>query len=209
MKHNLKLVEKDGKYVIYEGEQEYLTPLHLPICVSDKGLAESIIRKITESKPNLVKLYLSKYDKERLVAIISELASNDSFFDWQDINKYLGASKTFCKETHLRKLIDAYSECGSIILPYRIGIFDVWDEDLNWSYDPFMAGMAANSGIYMSEETEFANTLHEEMYDFMDDDIVEQISDDYMAGLVSKFNAFILPSAPRTRKRFFSLFEEE
>lgn len=209
MKHNLKLVERDGKYFIYEGEQEYLTPLHLPICVSDKGLAESIIRKITEGKTNLVKLYLSKYDKERLVAIISELASNDSFFDWQDINRYLGFSKTFCKETHLRKLIDAYSECGSIILPYRIGVFDVWDDDVNCSYDPFLAGMAANSGVYMSEETEFANSLHEEMYDFMDDDIVEQISEDYIAGLVNKYNAFILPSAPRTRKRFFNLFEEE
>ena len=204
--HNLRLVEKDGKHYIYEGDKEYVSPLQLPICTSDKGLAEAIVRKIIEGKPNLVKLYLCKYDKEGLATIVAELAEGDPFFAYEDINTYLCAEKTFCKETHLRKLIDAYSECGSVILPFRIGMFDVWDDELNWDYDPFMAGMAACSGIDINPETDFANSLLEEMVDELGEEFTEQIPEDYIFGLVSKYNAFILPKAPRTRDRFFKLF---
>ena len=207
MKHNFRLVEKEGKYFIYQDEQEYLTPLHLPLATSDKGLAETIIRKISEGKPNLVKLYLSRYDKEKLSLIITEIASTDSFFCYNDISTYLNLESTFCKEIHLRKLIDAYTECGSVLLPFRIGTFDVYDEELNDDYDPFMAGMAATSGLYMDEVTDFADMIYEEMADFMEDDIIEQIPEECITEIVSKYNAFILPSAPRTRKRFLDMLE--
>lgn len=207
MKHNFRLVEKEGKYFIYQDEQEYLTPLHLPLATSDKGLAETIIRKISEGKPNLVKLYLSRYDKKKLSEIITEIAGTDSFICYYHISTYLNLESTFCKEIHLRKLIDAYTECGSVCLPFRIGTYDVYDEELNWDYDPFMAGMAATSGLYMDEVTDFADMLYEEMADFMEDDILEQIPEERIAEIVSKYNAFILPSAPRTRKRFLDALQ--
>lgn len=207
MKHNFRLVEKEGKYFIYQDEQEYLTPLHLPLATSDKGLAETIIRKISEGKPNLVKLYLSRYDKKKLSEIITEIAGTDAFICYYHISTYLNLESTFCKEIHLRKLIDAYTECGSVNLPFRIGTYDVYDEELNWDYDPFMAGMAATSGLYMDEVTDFADMLYEEMADFMEDDILEQIPEERIAEIVSKYNAFILPSAPRTRKRFLDALQ--
>ena len=207
MKHNFRLVEKEGKYFIYQDEHEYLTPLHLPLATSDKGLAETIIRKISEGKPNLVKLYLSRYDKEKLSVLIREIADTDSYFHHNNISTYLNLESTFCKEIHLRKLIDAYTECGSVLLPFRIGTFDVYDEELNCDYDPFLAGMAASSGFYMDEVTDFADMIYEEMADFMEDDIMEQISEERIAEIVSKYNAFILPSAPRTRKRFLDMLE--
>lgn len=207
MKHNFRLVEKEGKYFIYQDEHEYLTPLHLPLATSDKGLAETIIRKISEGKPNLVKLYLSRYDKEKLSVLIREIAGTDSYFHHNNISTYLNLESTFCKEIHLRKLIDAYTECGSVLLPFRIGTFDVYDEELNCDYDPFLAGMAASSGFYMDEVTDFADMIYEEMADFMEDDIMEQISEERIAEIVSKYNAFILPSAPRTRKRFLDMLE--
>ena len=70
-----------------------------------------------------------------------------------------------------------------------------------------MAGMAVTSGLYMDEVTDFADMLYEEMADFMEDDILEQIPEERIAEIVSKYNAFILPSAPRTRKRFLDALQ--
>ena len=145
--------------------------------------------------------------EKKLSEIITEIAGTDSFICYYHISTYLNLESTFCKEIHLRKLIDAYTECGSVLLPFRIGTYDVYDEELNWDYDPFMAGMAATSGLYMDEVTDFADMLYEEMADFMEDDILEQIPEERIAEIVSKYNAFILPSAPRTRKRFLDALQ--
>ena len=66
MKERFDVVEKDGRFHLYEGGQEYLTPCFFPISSCDKGLVEAIARKLGEGKPNLVMLYLRKYDNAEL-----------------------------------------------------------------------------------------------------------------------------------------------
>ena len=59
MKNRFSVVEKDGRYHLYEGDKEYLTPCLFPLSSCDKGLMEAIARRLGENKPNVVMLYLN------------------------------------------------------------------------------------------------------------------------------------------------------
>ena len=49
-----KLVEHEGGYIIYKGDEVYKTKLYTNIFVYDKGLGEVAVRKLNEGKPNVV-----------------------------------------------------------------------------------------------------------------------------------------------------------
>ena len=90
--NNYRLVEKESKYFVYDGEVEYLTPILLPIATSDKGLAESILRKMNEGEQDAVNQYLDKYDTEELAKIILELASADPYYSDIDLTSVITRS---------------------------------------------------------------------------------------------------------------------
>ena len=197
MKHNFKVVERDGKFVIYEGEMEYLTPLCLPLITSDKGLAEAMVRKIVEGKPNLVTRYLMKYNTQELLATVDDLAALEAFKDWDIIHSHEGIS--LFKDVKLRKLIDAYSESGSISLIYCMGIDNVWENDM--FYDPFLDGMMATSGLSSDPYSDYADMKYTILCDQLEEEYEDKISFEFMEGLIRKYNAFLLPSSERARKR--------
>lgn len=204
--NNYRLVEKESKYFVYDGETEYLTPILLPIATSDKGLAESILRKMNEGEQDAVTQYLDKYNTEELAKIILELASADPYYSDIDLKKYLSDNKEYTEDSHLKLLIDGFSESGSVLVPFILGTFDVYDEDINYDYDPFLYGMAASSGTDISPLGDsLTYTLDPicEFFDF-DEEKLSQISEDFLIDLCEKYNAALLPSTEKDRRKFFT-----
>ena len=111
MKKTFHVVEKENRFFIFKGEEEYRTVILNTVSSSDKGLAEAIARKLNEGKPNLVKLYLRKFDRQGLIDIIMDLSINDKcdiLYTSLELIDFLN----ILKDIHLRKIVDAYSECG-------------------------------------------------------------------------------------------------
>lgn len=206
MKNRFSVVEKDGRYHLYEGGKEYLTPCLFPLSSRDKGLMEAIARRLGENKPNVVMLYLRKYDNPALVEIIHDLAQADVFSSpGHDIsmNKELCAASF--KNIQLRKLIDAYVECGSMHL-----ITDIFITDLDEEYDDFLYGMAVTSGVYSSSYEDQVDTYIELIYDSATDQDYQMDMDDdkyseYLTSLIVKYNAVLVPKAQRARDNFIDL----
>ena len=176
MKKRFSVVEEHGVYFLYEGDQRYVTPCFFNIWSSDKGLVEAISRKIKEGKPNLVMLYLRKYDNEKLVDIIAELTAIDGFNFYH--NCEIATNKKLCAKSftniQLRKLIDAYSECGSMNLAVHIAVNeadDSWDE---------------------------AQYYYEDIRNCFDEycciDVEDELDLEYLDKLVSKYNAVLVPN---------------
>ena len=207
MKERFDVVEKDGRFHLYEGGQEYLTPCFFPISSCDKGLVEAIARKLGEGKPNLVMLYLRKYDNAELVEIIKDLASVDTYSGWYKITNNSKLCAEVFRNIQLRRLIDAYSACGSMALVINIAARDV-EED----YDDFFPGMAVTSGIYASPYYDEADFLYDMLCDHIEDllgmDVSETLSTDYLADFVIKYNAILVPKGERARNRFSDLLHQ-
>lgn len=207
MKEKFSVVEQHGRYFLYVNDQEYVTPCFFNISSYDKGLVEAIGRKVTEGKPNLVKLYLNKYDNAELVQIIRDLAAVDHYWARYEITNNQELCAKVFKDIQLRKLIDAYSECGSINMS-----IDVATSDMEDSFDPFLAGMAVTSGLYMSPEGEAADIYYNELCDIFQDrfdrDIRDELSTDFLEEFVLKYNAILLPKGPRARSKFEEVLDE-
>lgn len=208
MKQKFSVVEKNNRYFLYEGDHEYTTPCLFNISSRDKGLVEAIARKISENKPNLVKLYLRKYSNAELVELITDLSSSDIYIyamSSSPKNPDLW-TRTF-KNIQLRKLIDAYSDCGSINMAISICVHDV-EED----FDYFMAGMAACSGISICPEDEDAELYFDDLCEFFEDkfgrDVSEELSTDFLESLIRKHNAHLLPKGPRARSNFYNTLRD-
>ena len=207
MKKRFSVVEKDGRFHLYEDGQEYVTPCFFPISSCDKGLVEAVARKLGEGKPNLVMLYLRKYDNAELVKIIKDLASVDTYSGWYNITNNSKLCAEVFKNIQLRRLIDAYSACGSMGLVTNIAARDV-EED----YDDFFPGMAVTSGIYASPYDDEADFLYDMLCDHFEDqydmDVSETLSTDYLADFVMKYNAILVPKGERARRRFSDLLDQ-
>lgn len=106
----------------------------------------------------------------------------------------------------MRKLIDAYSECGSINLALNVAANDIYED-----FDYFMAGMAATSGITMSEASDTAEFHYYNLYEYFEDqhnrDVSEELSIDFLEQFILKHNASILPKGPRARRKFWNTME--
>lgn len=201
--NNYKLIEKENKYFIYEGDKEYLTPILLPIVTSDKGLAEAILHKMNDGEQEAVKQYLDKYNSDELTNMILELASADPYYSDNEIKMYFKHCKEYIEDSHLKLLIDGYSECGSVLAPFILGTFDVYDEDINFEYDPFLYAMAASSGTDISALNDSLTYTLDPIYDALDNDDFEQVSEEFLLQLCEKYNATLLPSDEEDRNTFF------
>ena len=215
MKKTFHVVEKENRFFIFKGEEEYRTVILNTVSSSDKGLAEAIARKLNEGKPNLVKLYLRKFDRQGLIDIILDLSINDkcgvncTYLELIDFLNIL-------KDIHLRKIVDAYSECGDIRLVNLTGTID--EDDYDW----FGAGMAASSGISMGPVEDWAemvidglceqyadrncsdNYTDEEYYK-LQNELASMIPEKDLVNLMWKYCGFLLPKGPIAKGRFFDL----
>lgn len=187
--------------------EKYTTPCLFNISSYDAGLVDAIGRKISENKPNLVKLYLKKFNNAELVDIIKDLFSIDSYWQQYNITNNPELCAQVFNDNQLRKLIDAYSECGSINLALSVAADDV-EED----FDDFLAGMAATSGIIMSAAGDSAQLHYDNLCEyFMDQhnrDVSDELSIDFLEKFIAKHNACILPKGPRARSNFWDTMEQ-
>ena len=213
MRDQLRIVEKDGRYFIFNGDEEYITLVQSTISSSDKGLVEAILRKMKEGKPNLVKLYLRKFDTLGLRNLIKDLSVNDCYFSNIHFCDLPMECRLF-KDVQLRKLIDVYSECGSISFATDIGLNDTLD------FDWFCAGMAETSGLGMSpadelvdnvkfcicetyEDNLYSQSISPEEQKNLVDEMDKKLSYSDMVNFVEKYQEFLLPKGPKARSRFF------
>ena len=206
MKQKMSIVEKAGRFFLWEDNHEYTTPCLFSISSRDLGLIEAIGRKISENKPNLVKLYLRKFNNSELVEILKDLFSIDGYWPQYNITNNSNLCAALLEGIQLRKLIDAYSECGSINLALSVAADDV-EED----FDDFMAGMAATSGIIMSAAGDAAQLHYDNLCEYFEDqhnrDVSEELSIDFLEQFILKHNASILPKGPRARRNFWNTME--
>ena len=206
MKQKLTIVGKSGRFFLWEDDHEYTTPCLFSISSRDLGLIEAIGRKISENKPNLVKLYLRKFNNSELVEILKDLFSIDGYWPQYNITNNSNLCAALLEGIQLRKLIDAYSECGSINLALSVAADDV-EED----FDDFMAGMAATSEIIMSAAEDAAQLHYDNLCEYFEDqhnrDVSEELSIDFLEQFILKHNASILPKGPRARRNFWNTME--
>lgn len=199
MKNRFSVVEDDGVYVLYKGSQMYISPCFFNVASSDKGLAEAIARKLEEGKPNLVKLYLREYDNKELVKIIIDsIEFDDSIYECcgYDITN----NPTLCAESftdiQLRKLIDAYSECGSMYLSMKVAINDVEAEETDVDHAYSVA----------------AQIYYDSICDYFENncciDVTEDLSVEYLEGFIRKYNAVLVPQNPKARSEFPELLRK-
>lgn len=213
MKKVFQVVEKDNRFFIYEGEKEHRTIILNTISSSDKGLIEAIARKMNEGKPNLVNLYLCKFDKQGLIDLVKDLSINDKCAS----ALYLGLPDFLAglKEIKIRKIVNVYSECGDVELAIQIGTIDADD------YDWFGAGMAACSGICMDPAEDLAEMIieglsdqyaewncdennYEEDFDRLKEEMWNMIPKDDLVDLMWKYCDYLLPKGPVAKRKFFN-----
>ena len=120
---------------------------------------------------------------------------------------YDGDGKEYIEDSHLKLLIDGFSESGSVLLPFILGTFDVYDEYINWQYDPFLCGMAASSGVSITPWDDSLIFTLDPIYDALceDDEKTAQIAEDFLIEQCKKYNATLLPSSDKERKKFLCL----
>ena len=104
----------------------------------------------------------------------------------------------FC-DIKLRKLIDSYSESGSLSLVYCIGIDDVLENDS--LFDPFPAGIMATSGLEDDPYMDLVQMKFDEIVDILVEEYEASISEDFIAELARKYNAFLLPVSDGGKER--------
>lgn len=206
MKQKLTIVGKAGRFFLCEEDHEYTTPCLFNISSRDLGLIKAIRSKIDENKPNLVKRYLKDLDNAELVNILKDLFSIDGYWPQYNITNNSNLCAVLLKGIQLRKLIDAYSECGSINLALSVAANDIYED-----FDDFMAGMAATSGITMSAARDTAELHYANLCGYFEDqhnrDVSEELSIDFLEQFILKHNASILPKGPRARRNFWNTME--
>ena len=207
-----QVCEKENRFFIFKGEKEHRTMIQSTISSSDKGLVEAIVRKMNEGKPNLVNLYLCKFEKQGLVDIIKDLSINDRCLS--NLSLELPDFLVGLKEIQLRKIVNVYSECGDVELAIQIGTID--EEDFDW----FGAGMAASSGICMDPAEDLADMIIEDLcVQYANNNVSEDYSDDEyykfmeemgnlitredLVSLMWKYCDYLLPKGPVAKKKFF------
>lgn len=206
MKQKLTIVGKAGRFFLCEEDHEYTTPCLFNISSRDLGLIKAIRSKIDENKPNLVKRYLKDLNNAELVNILKDLFSIDSYWPQYNITNNSNLCAVLLEGIQLRKLIDAYSECGSINLALSVAANDIYED-----FDDFMAGMAATSGITMSAARDTAELHYANLCGYFEDqhnrDVSEVLSIDFLEQFILKHNASILPKGPRARRNFWNTME--
>lgn len=186
-----RLVEHDGGYIIYKGNEVYETQLLTNIFVYDKCLGDAAVRKLNEGKPNVVLRYLQKFDRAQLLELIKQTEGHDFYSEVLFFSKnavaLVIALEEFLSDAHLRKLIDAYVEFGTLALPFYIATSDVYDQ-----YDPLLSYYSVG---------EFDN-LAEEISDYFYDSLEREVEIDckFINQLGYRFNATMRPKSKKRQE---------
>ena len=196
-----KLVETENGYEIYKGEDEYVTPLLTRIIIKDKGLAEAALRKLNFNRPMAVKRYLGRFDYDKLVELIEEHITLDKHLNrgvydinhWYDDIITILKARRFFDEVKLRKILDAYTEHGTMGLVLGFGLlYDLYED-----FDPFLS-------YAIDPEDYYVDSIIEQLGEFLfDDDEENTLDESYIKGVFAKY-AYTLLSKSRLRaKRFY------
>lgn len=186
-----RLVEHDGGYIIYKGSEVYETQLLTNIFVYDKCLGDAAVRKLNEGKPNVVLRYLQKFDRAQLLELIKQTEGHDFYSEVLFFSKnavaLVIALEEFLSDAHLRKLIDAYVEFGTLALPFYIATSDVYEQ-----YDPLLSYYSVG---------EFDN-LAEEISDYFYDSLEREVEIDckFINQLGYRFNATMRPKSKKRQE---------
>jgi hypothetical protein len=201
MMKEFKLVETENGYEIYKGDDEYITPLLTRIIIKDKGLAEAALRKLNFKRPMAVKRYLGRFDYDKLVGLIEEHIAldkrlNRGVYDidnwYKDIITILKARRFF-NEVKLRKILDAYTEHGTMGLVLGFGLlYDLYEE-----FDPFLS-------YAIDPEDDYINLKIEGLVECLfDDDEEITLDESYIKGVFAKYAYTLLSKSRLTAKRFY------
>ena len=196
-----KLVETENGHEIYKGENEYVTPLLTRIVIKDKGLAEAALRKLNFNRPMAVKRYLGRFDYDKLVELIEEHIALDKHLNRgvYDINLWyeniitILKARRFFDEVKLRKILDAYTEHGTMGLVLGFGLlYDLYED-----FDPFLS-------YAIDHEDYYVDSMIEQLGEFLfDDDEENTLDESYIKDIFAKY-AYTLLSKSRLRaKRFY------
>ena len=186
-----RLVEHDGGYIIYKGNEVYETQLLTNIFVYDKCLGDAAVRKLNEGKPNVVLRYLQKFDRAQLLELIKQTEGHDFYSEVLFFSKnavaLVIALEEFLSDAHLRKLIDAYVEFGTLALPFYIATSDVYEQ-----YDPLLSYYSVG---------EF-DSLAEEISDYFYDSLEREVEIDckFINQLGYRFNATMRPKSKKRQE---------
>jgi hypothetical protein len=200
MMKEFKLVETENGYEIYKGDDEYITPLLTRIIIKDKGLAEAALRKFNFNRPMAVKRYLGRFDYDKLVGLIEEHIAldkrlNRGVYDinnwYEDIITILKARRFF-DGVKLRKILDAYTEQGTMGLVLGFGLlYDLYEE-----FDPFLS-------YAIDPEDDYINLKIEGLVECLfDDDEEITLDESYIKGVFAKYAYTLLSKSRLTAKRF-------
>lgn len=181
-----KLVEHNGGYVIYKGNEVYETQLCTNIFVYDKCLGDVAVRKLNEGKPNVVLRYLQQFDRAKLFEFIKQTEGHDLYSEVLLISAVdlVIALAEFLSDAHLRKLIDAYVEFGTLALPLYIATSDIYE-----NYDPFL------SYYSVGEFDELAERISDYFYDILEKEV--DIDHKFINQLGYRFNATMRPKSKK------------
>ena len=184
-----KLVEHDGGYIIYKGNDVYETPLYTNIFVYDKCLGDAAVRKLNEGKPNIVLRYLQKFDRAKLFEFIKQTEGHDLYSEVLLISAVdlVIALEEFLSDAHLRKLIDAYVEFGTLALPFYIATSDIYEK-----YDPFL------SYYSVGEFDNLAEQISDYFYDILEKEV--DIDHKFINQLGYRFNATMRPKSKKRQE---------
>lgn len=192
------LVENEGRYIIYHGDDKYLSKAFVPISIPDRTFAEAIIRMMNEHKPTLARRYLRTLNREALINLLVECYSSDIYRsgDCERVLSHLHEPDFIPDDRCLVKWLDGFAEYGSVALLCAFGTNDAYD---NFYYDPFLSyyGIDSKCDFVMSMSSEIDNWLDEMNYEH------PEMPEDTVSEIVDKYNAFLLPKSKRKREEFF------
>lgn len=201
MKKEFKLVETENGYEIYKGEDEYITPLLTRIIIKDKGLAEATLRKFNFNRPMAVKRYLGRFDYAELVGLIEEHIALDKHLNrgvydihcWYENIITILKARRFFDEVKLRKILDAYTEHGTMGLVLGFGLlYDLYED-----FDPLLS-------YAINPEYAYVDMMIEQLAECLfDDDEEITLDESYIKDIFEKYAYTLLSKSTLRAKRFY------
>ena len=182
MKGSYSVIEREGRYWLSFNDRMYITPFYLNISSEDKGLVEAAARKIEEGKPTLVMRYLCKYSNEELVKLMQDLKVGDIYWYRYSFTNDPELCASSFSNLQLRKLIDAYTDCGSMGLVCNVASKTDYSP---WLCARIVEACFAENGCGI--------------------DMENMISDDDAEVFLNKYQGFLIPAAPKAKSRFEAL----
>lgn len=184
-----KLVEHEGGYLIYKGNEVYETKLYTNIFVYDKDLGEVAVRKLNEGKPNVVLRYLQKFDRAELFEFIKQTENHDFYSEVLLIpaTALVIELEEFLSDAQLRKLIDAYVELGTLALPLYFATTDAYER-----YDPFL------SYYSVGEFDDIAGQISDYFSDILEREV--EIDYEFINQLGYRFDATMRPKSKKRQE---------